>query len=225
MLFFPTWKIIHKGTSPISGDFRIEKKDTVTRLVVEGYIQSVSANFPDIKNTVWGNIASLAKDEMPIAKNTLILGIAGGTVPALLIDKMSNLKITGVDYDPEVVGKSIKFLNHKLLKLHKSLKLTYADAFKYITKNKQKYDLIIADLYTGGKFDPRFEQSGFIKALACGVNPHGAVIINRIFISNIAKEIATFADKLKKSFGLVESKRVRTKFYETSYNILFVCHL
>jgi spermidine synthase len=226
MISFSGWKIIYQGSSPISGDFRVEKNGDVVRLVVGGYVQSISANYSGIKDTVWGNIASISSDLVPKTGNCLILGVAGGTIPHLLLKQNPNLAITGVDYDKIITDTGFKFINNqKETDTIKAFNIITADAYKFVLSNKAKYDIIIVDLYTGGKFNPIFESAEFIGSLSRSINPMGTVIINRIFISNIANSIRIFAMDLERFFNKVETKKVRVKFYETSYNTLFVCRL
>lgn len=233
MPIFSPWKTIFRTTSPISGNMRVEQKGKYFRLVVAGFVQSVSPNYPDIKNTVWGNIVTCANDIVPNAKTALILGIAGGTVPALLLQTNPKLKITGVDYDPVVTSIGSKFL-HFSNPSHPSNssyppKLVITDAYEFVLKATNTYNLGIVDLYTGGSYDPRFASDDFLAelpelvALGDAVTPKGATIINRIFTGNITNQTNDFLNILKRYFSTVTCKRVRTKFYETSYNFLFVC--
>ena len=230
MPLFSPWKTIYTTTSPVSGNIRVEQKDDYYRLVVAGFVQSVSTNYPDIKNTVWGNIASCATIVVPKAKTALILGIAGGTVPALLLQTNPKLDITGVDYDQIVTSTGSKFLvfpNPSIPSYSsippKTARLLTADAYNYVFTNTNTYDLTIVDLYTGGSFDPRFESDQFLAKLPKLATVNGAIIINRIFTGNITNQTNEFSDKLKKYFTTVTCKRVRTKFYETSFNFLFIC--
>ncbi|MBU1104938.1 hypothetical protein L6255_01850 [Candidatus Parcubacteria bacterium] len=227
MAIFSPWKTIYTTVSPVSGDIRVEQKDNYTRLVVTGYVQSVSLNYPNIESTVWGNIVTCARTIVPNAKTALILGIAGGTVPALLKQTNPALEITGVDYDEIVTSTGSKFLHfpnpsHPPNSPYPP-KVVVMDAYEFVLKTTNSYDLVVVDLYTGGSYDLRFASDQFLGALPKLVELNGAVIINRIFTGNIANQTSEFSNNLKKYFKQVTCKRVRTKFYETSFNFLFIC--
>lgn len=225
---FYHWKKIFAGSSSISGDFRIEASKEVLRLVVGGYIQSVSVNYKNIKNTVWGNLADTCLSLCKNPKKILILGTAGQTVPLLILAKIPDVEITQVDYDPKVVNSFAKVLEDKLPNLKPNLarpKTIFEDAFDFVKNSKEKYNIVIVDLYTGGSFDKRFESEEFLKNLSLRISSQGWVIINRIFINNTILGIEEFSKKLRGAFSQVTSKRVKTKFWETSYNILFVCRI
>lgn len=78
-------------------------------------------------------------------ENILILGVAGGSVIKTLTNEIKFTgKITGVEIDNEIVEIANKYF--KLNEI-KNLELIVEDAFEFVLKTKNKYDLIIIDLF------------------------------------------------------------------------------
>ena len=81
------------------------------------------------------------------AKKILIIGGGDGAVAEEVLKYNYVKKIDLVDIDKEVVDLSKKYfkkINNNSL-VNKKLNLFYEDAFKFIDKNQNSYDLIIAD--------------------------------------------------------------------------------
>lgn len=75
----------------------------------------------------------------------LVLGVAGGSVIKTLIDEANyDNKITGVEIDSQVISIAKKYF--ELDKVN-NLELVVDDAFEFVLKTKEKYDLIIIDIF------------------------------------------------------------------------------
>lgn len=77
--------------------------------------------------------------------SVLVLGVAGGSVIKTLVDEVKfKGKITGVEIDEEIVK-----IANSYFKLNEipNLELVIDDAFEYVLKTKEKYDLIIIDIF------------------------------------------------------------------------------
>ena len=77
--------------------------------------------------------------------NVLILGVAGGSVIKTLVDEIKfKGKITGVEIDKDIVEIANKYFG---LNQIDNLELIVDDAFEYVLKTKEKYDLIVIDIF------------------------------------------------------------------------------
>src|SRR5688572_9036624 len=71
----------------------------------------------------------------------LLLGVAGGSVIKTLVDEIEYKgKITGVEIDPDMIQIANEYFN---LNKIKQLDIITDDAFEFVLKTKEKYDLII----------------------------------------------------------------------------------
>ena len=74
----------------------------------------------------------------------LVLGVAGGSVMKTLVNEIHfEGKITGVEIDPQVIDIANEYFD---LKEIKNLNIVIDDAFEFVLKTKEKYDLIVIDI-------------------------------------------------------------------------------
>ncbi len=126
---------------------KIEIFDTLTYgrvLALDGVIQvTENDEYAYSEMLVHPAMQALAKK----AKKILIIGGGDGAVAEEVLKYNYVRKIDLVDIDKEVVDLSKKYfkkINNNSL-VNKKLNLFYEDAFKFIDKNQNSYDLIIAD--------------------------------------------------------------------------------
>lgn len=80
------------------------------------------------------------------AKSALLLGVAGGVIPAVHERYGETLAIDGVELDPTVLEIGKKYFN--LQNVH-NLNTTVADARPFLRKESKQYDIIEMDIYNG----------------------------------------------------------------------------
>ena len=84
-------------------------------------------------------------DRIDKMNHILVLGVAGGSVIKTLVNEVNyNNKITGVEIDSQVISIAKKYFE---LDKVKNLELVVDDAFEFVLKTKEKYDLIIIDIF------------------------------------------------------------------------------
>ncbi len=108
----------------------------------------------------------------------LILGLGGGSVVKILREEYNlSSKITGIEIDPAVIEAGIKYFS---LDKVKNLEVLNTDAFEFITKCKQKFDLIVVDIYIDDTTPPVFESQQFISNLGRCLKDSGKVVFNKL---------------------------------------------
>jgi len=123
-------------------------------------------------------VLNFGLDEIPISniKSVLVLGMGGGCVVKSLRKKYQyKHKVVGVEIDPVVIEIA---KNEFHLLQDKKVELIHADAEEYIAKTKEKFDLIIVDLFIDVKVPPQFYTQEFWKNVATSVNANGFVLFN-----------------------------------------------
>ncbi|MBI3559052.1 methyltransferase domain-containing protein [Candidatus Gottesmanbacteria bacterium] len=103
--------------------------------------------------------------------NALILGLGCGSAIKSLRQKFPDCQITGVEINPEMIAIGKKYFN---LDKISNLKIIRADAKKFVSKTKQKFDLILVDLYKGNV--PEKQKINYSKILT----KNGVVLINHL---------------------------------------------
>lgn len=114
-------------------------------------------------------------------ENILILGVAGGSVIKTLVDEVKfKGKITGVEIDKEVVEIANKYF--KLNEI-KNLELFVDDAFEFVLKTKDKYDLIIIDIFQDTTMPNFLFEDFFINRINFLLNIDGFILFNTMVIN------------------------------------------
>ena len=114
-------------------------------------------------------------------ENILILGVAGGSVIKTLVDEVKYKgKITGVELDKEVVDIANTYFK---LNQIKNLELIIDDAFEFVLKTKQQYDLIIIDVFQDTIMPNFLFEDFFVNRVNFLLNPNGFILFNTMVIS------------------------------------------
>jgi spermidine synthase len=111
----------------------------------------------------------------------LILGVAGGSVIKTLVDEVKfKGKITGVEIDKDVVEIANKYF--KLNEIS-NLELIIDDAFEFVLKTKDKYDLIIIDIFQDTTMPNFLFEDFFINRINFLLNVDGFILFNTMVIN------------------------------------------
>ncbi len=200
--FFP--RTVCKTKSKISGEIIVKEQFGKCTLYVGDLIQSGG-----IIKGIWKKAIQKTKGKLPLS-NCLVLGLGGGTVVQLIKARYPEAKIIGIEIDPEIIKIGKEFFG---LRKINNLKIVNTDAIKW-TNNYQgnKFDLIIVDLYVGGKLSPKVESNEFLKNINGLLKKDGKVIFNRLI--SPSEDLIEFEKKLREHFSFVETA-------ETHTNLLF----
>ena len=119
-------------------------------------------------------------------ENVLVLGVAGGSVIKTLIDEIKfKGKITGVEIDETVIEIANRYF--KLDKIP-NLEIVIDDAFEYVLKTKQTYDLIVIDIFEDTNMPNFLFQDFFINRINSLLNLNGFILFNTMVINKTQEE-------------------------------------
>jgi spermidine synthase len=135
-------------------------------MVVDGVPQSVSG-LP--RGGYWPHL--IPEEEV---KSALILGVAGGTIPRLLIEKYPQIELTCVDNSQEIVDWARE--NFDLSKIN--MDLVVQDGFFFVKTTSLKFDLIVVDMWDGYWFPFKSLTKEFIDQCKKRLNKGGWVYVN-----------------------------------------------
>lgn len=114
-------------------------------------------------------------------EHILVLGVAGGSVIKTLVEEVGYKgKITGVDIDPMV----IEIANH-YFKLNEiaNLQIIIDDAFEFVLKTKDRYNLIIIDIFQDTHMPNFLFEAFFIKRIGFLLKAQGVVLFNTMLLT------------------------------------------
>lgn len=126
-------------------------------------------------------LKTIGFDKIIKMNHILVLGVAGGSVVKTLVDEINfDGKITGVEIDPEI----IKVANHyfKLDEIQQ-LEIVIDDAFEFVLKTKEKYDLIIIDVFQDTTMPNFLYETYFINRICYLLKSKGFVLFNTMLLN------------------------------------------
>lgn len=109
-------------------------------------------------------------------ESILVLGVAGGSVIETLKKEVKfNGKITGVEIDATVVDIANKYFR---LSKYDNLEIIIDDAFEFVLKTKDTYDLIIIDIFQDTIMPNFLFEDYFINRVNYLLNVNGFILFN-----------------------------------------------
>lgn len=119
-------------------------------------------------------------------ENILVLGVAGGSVIKTLVNEIQfKGKITGVELDPEVIEIANTYFG---LADTPGVTIVNDDAFEFVLKTKEKYDLIIIDIFQDTVMPNFLFEEFFINRINFLLNVSGFILFNTMTLSKKDKE-------------------------------------
>jgi spermidine synthase len=115
----------------------------------------------------------------PNLNTALVLGLGGGSVPKLILEKRPDCAIRAVELDETVVA-----LGHQYFGLGKyhQLEVIVADATQFVNSDDRLYDLIVVDLFLDNLVPAAAETPSFLQALRARLSPGGVLLFNRMVV-------------------------------------------
>lgn len=117
----------------------------------------------------------------------LVLGVAGGSVIKTLVDEIHfEGKITGVEIDKAIIGIANEYFH---LDQIQNLEIVIDDAFEFVLKTKDKYDLIIIDIFQDVRMPNFLFEKFFIDRICFLLNSKGFILFNTMILSDKQKQL------------------------------------
>jgi len=163
----------------------------------------------------WDNLAAAAllRPQGP-PRSILMLGLAGGTAMRILRQLLPDCRLVAVDIDQEIVA--LAELNMRLDDL--GIEIHFGDAYAWIAKCKERFDVVIDDVYLAGSddvFRPGKSDTGQITALKRLLKPGGLILANLVNgAGHRAMQIRTRA-AFREGFPVVRSVTTPASMNET----------
>lgn len=142
-------------------------------------------------------------------ENILVLGVAAGSVIKTLVDEIKfEGKITGVEIDKEIITIANDYF--KLYTIP-NLEIIIDDAFEFVLKTKDKYDLIIIDIFQDTTMPNFLFEDFFINRINYLLKTNGFILFNTMVISNKDEERnIEYKTKFNKNYSLRMYPKVET---------------
>jgi spermidine synthase len=114
-------------------------------------------------------------------ENILVLGVAAGSVIKTLAEEIQvKGKITGVEIDSAAIEIANKYFD---LDKIQNLNIVIDDAFEFVLKTKEKYDLIIIDIFRDTEMPNFLFEDFFINRINFLLNVNGFILFNTMTLT------------------------------------------
>jgi len=188
---------IHKQNSDINKSLEVTWNNG--KLVLDS--KNTNYSYGSLQRALKKGLRFIGFERIKNFENVLVLGVAGGSVIKTLVEEIKYKgKITGIEIDNYVLE-----LANQYFKLNEidNLTLVNDDAFEYVLKTKEKYDLIIIDIFQDTIMPNFLFEDFFINHVNSLLNINGFILFNTMVLTEKDKERnKTYRSKFKENYSL-----------------------
>ncbi|SHJ28140.1 spermidine synthase [Flavobacterium haoranii] len=167
---------IHKKTSQISKNLEVTWNNG--QLVLDS--ENTNYSYGSLQRILRKGLKYIGYSRIQNFNSVLVLGVAGGSVIKTLVDEVKfTRKITGVEIDKDVVEIANSFFK---LDQIENLNIVVDDAFEFVLKTKEKYDLIIIDIFQDTTMPNFLFEDFFIQRVNFLLNVNGFILFNTMVL-------------------------------------------
>lgn len=169
---------IHKKKSDYSKSLEVTWNNG--ELVLDS--ANTNYSFGSLQRILKKGLKYIGFDRIKKFDNILVLGVAGGSVIKTLVnDVQFKGSITGVEIDKEAIQIAKNYFNIDEIA---NLILINDNAFEFVLKNNQKYDLVIIDIFLDTTMPNFLFEDFFINRITTLLNLNGFILFNTMVLSN-----------------------------------------
>lgn len=142
--------------------------------------ENTNYSYGSLQRILRYGLRNIGYDKVLQMEHILVLGVAGGSVIKTLVDEINYKgKITGVEIDSEMIQIANQYFN---LNEIKQLEIIIDDAFEFVLKTKDRYDLIIIDIFEDTNM-PNFLFEKFFSERVCFLlKDQGFILFNTMIL-------------------------------------------
>ncbi|HLA55669.1 MAG TPA: fused MFS/spermidine synthase [Flavobacterium sp.] len=143
--------------------------------------QNTNYSYGSLQRILRKGLRSIGFETVAKMKHILVLGVAGGSVIKTLVNEINYKgKITGVEIDKEIIRMANTYF-----KLHEipNLEIVIDDAFEFVLKTKEKYDLIIIDIFQDTTMPQFLFEKFFANRIAFLLESNGHILFNTMTLN------------------------------------------
>lgn len=183
-------EVLEVSGSPFNEELRVEY--AYGRYVLN--TKHVNYSYGLLDKVMRSGINSLKVERRDVF-DILVLGLGAGNIITILGEHNRPYRIVGVEIDEEVVRLGRKYF---ALDEQKGLEIVVSDALKYVATCREKYDLIIVDLFKDAYVPQTAESDRFMLGLGRLLRSEGLLMWNRLMLDEeLRQQTEDFTRKMK----------------------------
>ena len=178
----------------------LSKSLEVTWANGELVLDSANTNYSygSLQRILRKGLKSIGYEKIIEMEHILVLGVAGGSVIKTLANEIKfEGKITGVEIDSSIIALANEYFQ---LNQITNLDIVIDDAFEFVLKTKEKYDLVVIDIFQDTNMPNFLFEEFFINRIGFLLREKGFILFNTMCLKendNIRNEqyVSTFTKK------------------------------
>lgn len=142
--------------------------------------ENTNYSFGSLQRVLKKGLKYIGYERIQNFQSILVLGVAGGSVIETLKKEVKfEGRITGVEIDAAVIELARKYFG---LGNYKNVSIVNDDAFEFVLKTKEKYDLIIIDIFQDTTMPNFLFEDFFINRINFLLNVNGFILFNTMVL-------------------------------------------
>lgn len=142
--------------------------------------ENTNYSFGSLQRVLKKGLKYIGYERIQNFNSILVLGVAGGSVIETLKKEIKfEGKITGVEIDADVIELAKKYFG---LGSYNNVSIVNDDAFEFVLKTKEKYDLIIIDIFQDTTMPNFLFEDFFINRINFLLNINGFILFNTMVL-------------------------------------------
>lgn len=143
--------------------------------------ENTNYSYGSLQRVLKKGLKYIGYDRIRNFQSILVLGVAGGSVIETLKKEIKfEGQITGVEIDPVVVELATKYFG---LGKYNNVLIVIDDAFEFVLKSKEKYDLIIIDIFQDTTMPNFLFEDFFINRINFLLKVNGFILFNTMVLN------------------------------------------
>ena len=143
--------------------------------------ENTNYSYGSLQRVLKKGLKYIGYDRIRNFQSILVLGVAGGSVIETLKKEIKfEGQITGVEIDLVVVELATKYFG---LGKYNNVSIVIDDAFEFVLKSKEKYDLIIIDIFQDTTMPNFLFEDFFINRINFLLKVNGFILFNTMILN------------------------------------------
>lgn len=163
--------------------------------------ENTNYSFGSLQRVLKKGLKYIGYERINTFDNILILGVAGGSIIETLKNEVKfEGKITGVEIDRTVVEIANNYFG---LNQYKNVEIVIDDAFEFVLKTKERYDLIVIDIFQDTIMPNFLFEDFFINRINFLLNVNGFILFNTMVLDyQDRRRNALYKSKFNNNFSV-----------------------
>jgi len=168
--------VIYQKKSAVSKNLEITWNNG--ELVLDS--KNTNYSYGSLQRILRKGLKSIGFEKIKTMESILILGVAGGSVIKTIVEEIGcKGKITGVEIDSEIIAIANKYFD---LHTIPNLNIVIDDAFEFVLKTRQNYDLIIIDIFQDTTMPNFLFEKFFMNRIGDLLKVNGFILFNTMIL-------------------------------------------